>query len=323
MQKWWMIRAGTDNELIPSWLREGIVSIGWADLGDPALYPTKESLFVKADRVYLDNKPLTRHSWVNQIWRFYQEIEVGDRVVSYSKEHREYIIGTIKSEATYRYTDDNSYPNERQVTWESTRISRHNLTQAAKNSLSSVLTVFRIDAWGQELDNALHGTIASTLHNPEHEDIDVLLQELQTQAQAMIEDKIDALNPWDMQDLIDGLLHALGYLTKVADEGINLLAFKDELGFEKPIIKVAIHHRTQVTGSEEIRHLLGAHPLEANSLIVSTGGFTTSALRIAQQNNVKAIDLEQLGQLIVQTYEKLPNTTRALLPLRAFYLPEG
>lgn len=323
MQKWWMIRAGTDNELIPSWLREGIVSIGWADLGDPALYPTKESLFVKADRVYLDNKPLTRHSWVNQIWRFYQEIEVGDRVVSYSKEHREYIIGTIKSEATYRYTDDNSYPNERQVTWESTRISRHNLTQAAKNSLSSVLTVFCIEAWGQELDNALHGTIASTLHNPEHEDIDVLLQELQTQAQAMIEDKVDALNPWDMHDLIDGLLHALGYLTKVADEGINLLAFKDELGFEKPIIKVAIHHRTQVTGSEEIRHLLGAHPLEANSLIVSTGGFTTSALRIAQQNNVKAIDLEQLGQLIVQTYEKLPNTTRALLPLRAFYLPEG
>lgn len=56
---------------------------------------------------------------------------------------------------------------------------------------------------------------------------------------------------------------------------------------------------------------------------MSTGGFTTSALRIAQQNNVKAIDLEQLGQLIVQTYEKLPNTTRALLPLRAFYLPEG
>jgi len=88
----------------------------------------------------------------------------------------------------------------------------------------------RIDAWGQELDNALHGTIASTLHNPEHEDIDVLLQELQTQAQVMIEDKVDALNPWDMQDLIDGLLQALGYSTKVADDGINLLAFKDTLG---------------------------------------------------------------------------------------------
>jgi restriction system protein len=29
MAKWWMIRAGDSNELIPMWKENGIASIGW------------------------------------------------------------------------------------------------------------------------------------------------------------------------------------------------------------------------------------------------------------------------------------------------------
>ena len=29
MAKWWMVRAGDDNELIPIWKKKDVASIGW------------------------------------------------------------------------------------------------------------------------------------------------------------------------------------------------------------------------------------------------------------------------------------------------------
>ncbi|WP_339195938.1 hypothetical protein MKY27_14250 [Solibacillus sp. FSL R5-0449] len=60
MTKWWMVRAGDNNELIPLWLRQQIVSIGWPDLGNPKIYSTKEQLLSNADLVYSEEKPQTR-----------------------------------------------------------------------------------------------------------------------------------------------------------------------------------------------------------------------------------------------------------------------
>ena len=89
MSKWWMIRAGDRNELIPLWLEKGIASIGWARLGDPKRFRSKEQLQRKADEVFAESKPKSRTSWVNQVWRFAHEIKKGDRVITYSKEKRE------------------------------------------------------------------------------------------------------------------------------------------------------------------------------------------------------------------------------------------
>lgn len=38
-----MVRAGDNNELIPIWLRQQIVSIGWPDLENPKHVTTKKT----------------------------------------------------------------------------------------------------------------------------------------------------------------------------------------------------------------------------------------------------------------------------------------
>src|SRR5690606_29080853 len=97
-------------------------------------------------------KPGTRLSWAGQVWRFYREIEVNDRVITYSKETREYLIGTVTKAHQYRPDAiDPYYPNVISVSWESNRISRDLLSQGAKNSLGGILTVFRVDDWGHEI----------------------------------------------------------------------------------------------------------------------------------------------------------------------------
>ena len=142
----------------------------------------------------------------------------------------------------------------------------------------------------------------------------------------MIEDKVDKLDPWQMQVLVGGLLQAMKYNVRISpkgpDGGVDILAYKDDFGFEKPIIKVQVRHRKSSASSPEIQQLLGANPLEANCLFVSTGGFTSHAEAVAKHNSVKFLDLEQLVQLIVQWYEHMPNDARALLPLKKMYVPE-
>jgi len=240
-----MVRAGDNNELIPIWLRQQIVSIGWPDLENPKHVTTKEKLLVKADLVYAEEKPQTRSSWVSQVWRFSHDIEVGDKIISYSKEKREYIVGSVVGDYFYDDSNENPYPNSLKVKWEANNISRDSLSQAAKNSLGSVLTVFRVDQWGSEIEKLLNNPIITTDSDDlEENDETIIIEDLKSKAHLMIEDKVDKLDPWQMQDLIGGLLQAMKYNVKISpkgpDGGVDILAFKDAFGFEQPIIKVQV-----------------------------------------------------------------------------------
>ncbi|WP_411791108.1 restriction endonuclease [Halobacillus rhizosphaerae] len=98
MERWWMVRAGDNNELIPVWKKQGIASIGWPQLGDPNNIQSKSELIDMGDEVYEDSKPGSRNSWVNQVWRFSRDIKKGDKIITYYKETREYMVGTVTGE---------------------------------------------------------------------------------------------------------------------------------------------------------------------------------------------------------------------------------
>ncbi|MEH7399374.1 restriction endonuclease [Gottfriedia acidiceleris] len=327
MTKWWMVRAGDNNELIPIWKQKNVVSIGWADLGNPKLFSSRDVLIQKAHIVYDEDKPAARINWASQVWRFSREIEEGDRVITYARDKREYLIGTVKKAHRFDVTVvEDYYPNIVEVIWEDIKIPRDNLSQGAKNTLGSVLTVFRVDDWGNELEALILGTHPTPDPDDNKEEEEIIKEDFVQKALTMIQDKVDKLDPWEMQDLLAGLLQAMGYNVRVSpkgpDGGVDILAHKDAFGFEKPIIKVQVKHRKSTSGSPEIQQLLGAHPIDANALFLSTGGFTSQAKEVARQNNVKLLDLEELVNLIVYWYEKMPNETRSLLPLQKIYVPE-
>jgi restriction system protein len=87
------------------------------------------------------------------------------------------------------------------------------------------------------------------------------------QAKSMVEDAIDRLDPWQMQDLV-------------------ALAHKDAFGFEQPIIKVQVKHRNDKSSAPEIQQLLGASAMGGSCIFVATGRFKATAVKVAQQNDV-------------------------------------
>ncbi|UCZ53201.1 restriction endonuclease [Bacillus shivajii] len=326
MKRWWMIRAGDDNELIPVWKEQGIASIGWPKLGDPKQFQLKDEMIEKAAEVYSESKPKSRNSWVNQVWRFSREIKKGDKIITYFKETREYLVGTVTEGHFFNESvGDPAYPNNIRVDWEEITVERDTLSQAAKNSLGSVLTVFRVDDWGSEIEQLLEHPFVEPEETDEVEESEII-QDLVNKALVMVQDKVDKLDPWQMQELVGGLLQAMDYNVQVSpkgpDGGIDVLAYKDAFGFEKPIIKVQVKHRKSSASAPEIQQLLGANPIEANSLFVSTGGFTSHAEGVAKHNSVRLVDLEELVDLVVKWYEQMPNDVRALLPLQKMYVPE-
>lgn len=316
MAKWWMIRAGDDNELIPIWKEMSIASIGWPQLGDPKQYRTKDEMSAKADDVFAESKPKSRSSWVNQVWRFSRGINKGDRVITYFKETHFY-DKTVGNQA---------YPNNIEVNWEEVTVERDGLSQAAKNSLGSVLTVFRVDDWGSEIEKLLKNPSLSVVEPVNDDDEDEIVDDIVSRAKVMVQDKIDKLDPWEIQELMGGLLQSMGYNAQVSpkgpDGGVDVLAYKDAFGFEKPIIKVQVKHRKSSASAPEVQQLLGANPIVANSLFVSTGGFTSQAKVVAKHNEVRLVSLEELVNLVVKWYDNMPNDVRALLPLQKMYVPE-
>ncbi|WJQ79817.1 restriction endonuclease [Brevibacillus brevis] len=330
MSKWWMVRAGDNNELIPAWITKEVASIGWSDLGNPLSYSTREKLIEKAHVVYPKERPGTRINWGSQVWKFSREISVDDNIITYSKETREYLVGKVHQPYSYnpKIVSD-YYPNVIGVKWESKRIPRDDLSKGAKNSLGGIATVFRVDSWGNEIEGLLQGNqpiVAVSTTTPDASDTVIIdNSDYIQQAMSLLEDAIDQLDAWKMQDLIGGLLEAMGYQVRVSpkgpDGGVDIIAHRDAFGFENPIIKVQVKHRKVAAGGPEIQQLLGANPIGASSLFVSTGGFTSQAKSVAQQHGVKLIDLTELVELVTEWYERMTAEKQSLLPLKKVYVP--
>jgi restriction system protein len=160
----------------------------------------------------------------------------------------------------------------------------------------------------------------------------IQIEKLQQQATSGIKDFIIQKNPYEFQDLVAALLRAMDYHTsfiaqKGKDGGIDIIAYQDPLGIQKPRIKVQVKHYPETPISVDvIRSLKGViNHGEEVGLFVTSGRFSNEAERFAREANVhiKLIDGEELISLWQQYYSKMPDEDKSLLPLQAIYFLGG
>ncbi|HWI53151.1 MAG TPA: restriction endonuclease [Symbiobacteriaceae bacterium] len=331
MANWWKIMAGRDGVLFDEFISKKIVSIAGEGLGD-VRGKTKEQLLLAGQGVYPDDKPKQIQTWINQLWRFIYEIQPGDRVVVFNKSTRQYSIGTISGAYTYQADMlGPGYSHHFPVVWETNRVSRDSLPESTKNTLGAILAIFQVNNCATDLQAALGGpgtpltAPPNPVTTPDPAEEENWFENLQGIIQERVADKIVKLGPWQVQDLVAGLLQAMGYRTRTSppgpDGGVDVLAHPDEFGFGEPLIKVQVKHRRESAGAPQIRELIGAEPLKAKALFVSTGGFTAAARTEARTKNVVILDLDDLVEKIGIYYDRLPSQTQAILPMQRLYLP--
>lgn len=113
--KTWIYAPGEGAEIWQDCQSNGIMSIGWAEVGDLSLFDTKEEL----DKAYDETFPNSETSNTNSklcLWEFSHVVNEGD--VVFAKDGRYKIIGRGVVESEYIFDSSRTvYPNVRRVKW--------------------------------------------------------------------------------------------------------------------------------------------------------------------------------------------------------------
>lgn len=161
----------------------------------------------------------------------------------------------------------------------------------------------------------------------------LVFESAQAQARQEIQHYVEALGPYEFQDLVAALLRGMGYHTPYVappgpDGGTDVIAYQDPLGTIKPHIRVQVKHRkTAKATREEVAALRGIIRQDREiGLFVSSGGFSADAVREARSGTVhiELIDLDRFLELWESSYDRLTEEDRGLLRLRrvSFLAPE-
>lgn len=325
MSKAWMVRAGEGGRLIEEF-SQGYVAIGWGALGDLNQFTGIDDLRARHIEAYPNAKPGFVSNAVAMVHKFWKEIAIGDHVVTYDPSKRRYLVGLVTGDYQYLHNVVGEYPQVRTVDWIA-EVSRDDLSVASRNSLGSTLTLFGLndEVWAN-ISRVMSGVAEPNEIDSTLEETDIL-GDVKERSREFIKDKITGLDWDEFQELIAGVLRAMGYKTRVtptgADRGVDILASPDGFGFEQPRIVVECKHRKEAMGSQEIRSFLGGRHKDDKGLYVSTGGFTKDARYEAERANIPVtlMDLDQLVDVIIEYYEQMDSEMRTLLPLLKVYWP--
>lgn len=326
-KKIWVIRAGQGAQLIDRFLEKGQVAIGWNELGPIDAGTSRQDIADRIGATWPKWKKGKVSMVAGQIYRFLNKVEVGDHVMTYDPGRRVYPLGTITSDPTYDATVD-ELARVRAVTWEA-EINRDDISQPTKNSLGAISTLFSLrNSAIREILSVASGAQGQELVPEDEIETEESLDAIRDQSRELIKDRINALDPYELQDLVAGVLRAMGYKTRVsapgADRGVDIMASPDGFGFEQPRIIVECKHRTRsAMGAQEIRTFLGGRHKDDKGLYVSTGGFTKDARYEAERASIPLtlMDLDQLVDAIIDHYDSLDSDSRVLLPLAQLYWP--
>ena len=151
---------------------------------------------------------------------------------------------------------------------------------------------------------------------------------LEEQALDGLREYLKKKNPYEFQDIVAALLHAMGYeisfvSPKGKDQGIDIVAYQDPLGVKTPRIKIQVKHRPDANiAVNEIRGLAGLLNKEGDvGLFVTSGHFTADSEIFARNLHIhmELIDFERFIFLWREFYNKLSDIEKNMLPLQAIY----
>ncbi len=325
----WGIHAGRSGEAESLFINGSVIALGWDKIGDlKGIGDTREAFKTYYASKHPNMKQASIAGSAGQLFRFVREMKVGDFVAYPSKQSRTIHLGKITGEYDFVTSQLHSFPQQRKVEWKK-EVPRTHFSQGALYEIGSALTLFTIRTYAEEFLSALDSkaaskpvsasedpTVAEVEHDVEEGTSDFILKTLAQKTKG---------HPF--ADFVACLLQAMGYRTRVSppgiDGGIDIVAHKDELGLEPPIIKVQVKSSVGSIGDPAISQLYGKVAPTEYGLFVTLGTFTSQAVQFARaKSNLRLVDGESLVQLILEHYEQLDSKYKGLIPLRRVYIPE-
>jgi len=328
-QTLWGIHAGATGDAHTLFQARNCVALGWEAFRDlTALSPNREAFKAEYARLYPDAKPMNVAVSAGQLFRFVHEMQPGDLVIYPSKTDRHVHLGRVTGPYTYDPAGAPTYPHQRAVEWLK-RLPRTRFSQGALYEIGSAMSLFQVKNYADEWLAALHGHKPVAPPPDEDETVAAVTEDIiQNTRDFILKTLSREMKGHPLAEFVGHLLNTMGYHCRVsrpgADGGIDIIATRDELGFEPPIVKVQVKSQDSTTGRPEVQALYGNVETNEHGLFVALGGFTNQAAEFARsKSNLRLIDGDALVDLILAHYEAFDSRYKGALPLKRVYVPEG
>jgi restriction system protein len=309
------------------------ISIGWEELGDLTDgVADKDELKARLAKTYPTAKPGAIPVWAGVLWKFMEEMSIGDFIISPNKADRTINFGVVEG-PFYVESGVELHPNRRRVRWVRTGIPRDDFSKSALNEIGSAVTLFRVTRHAQEFlpyFSSAAPPIEPVVSDEEAEvelvEVEPSAERAENYAQDFVISILKALEPYRFEHFVGALLRAMGYRTTVTqksgDGGVDVIANRDPLGIEPPIIKVQCKRTTSTIGGPVVQQLAGAlaHGGSELGLFVTLGSYAPDALHMERtRQDLRLINGSKLVELVFEHYAALESEWKRLLPLRPVY----
>ena len=324
----WGIHAGSEGEADSLFIKNKVIAIGWRRVGDLTQYKDREAYKNKLQETYKDMLAGAYPNTAGIFYRFVYEMQIGDLVIYPSKRSKQIYIGEVTSEYKYRPDSHEEFVHQRNVEWKA-NYPRTKFTQNALYEIGSALSLFQVKNYADEFLAALEGkpeSKESTL-GEETEEVATIAEDVETQTEDFVLKQLYKNYKGEALELfIVHLLEKMGYharQTPPNTPSVDIIAHKDEFGFENPIIKCQVKSEEGTINLDPVEKLCSrVKPPNEYGLFITLSSYNDKAIRYAEsQNNLRLINGYELVDIILEHYNELDTKYKNTIPLNKVFLP--
>ncbi|MFT4096017.1 MAG: restriction endonuclease [Rhodoblastus sp.] len=266
-----------------------------------------------------------------QLYRFVHEMRIGDNVLYPRKADRTVRWGEVVAPYLYNTEDLGEFGHRRGVRWIG-KLSRDSFSQGALYELGSALTFFEVKSFAEEFREkfADPDNVAETQSSPAQDETESgVVHDIEETTRDFISKRIKTdLKGSALEPFVASLFRAMGYNARatraVRDDGIDVIAHRDELGIEPPIIKIQVKSNDANICADHVKAFYAMVHERDVGIFITTGDYTASAASFARsKGNLKLIDGSSFVELIQKYYDRLDIASRETIRLRRVLVPDA
>lgn len=133
--RYWLYSPGTNASKWDEFYRDGIIAIGWGEIGDLNEFSNKDQMKKKMKQCY--NEELSYKNSAHATWQFVHQMKPGDIVFAKKGSSKVIGRGVVTSEYQYDSNREDSYNNVRRINWTHNGVWEHP-GQAAQKTLTDI-----------------------------------------------------------------------------------------------------------------------------------------------------------------------------------------
>ena len=265
-----------------------------------------------------------------QLYRFVHEIGIGDRILYPRKFDRTLHWGEISGPYLYDCDNSTGFAHQRNVRWIA-QASRDEFSPGALFEIGSTLALFRVREFALEFLRRFEPDEAAELQRNDEqfeEQVDATRRDIVETTNDFIAKTLKTnLKGSRLEPLVAELFRAMGYRAHatraVRDEGVDVIAHRDELGIEPPILKIQVKSGDSNISAETVKAFYAMVQERDVGIFISTGNYTAAAREFARtKGNLKLMAGSEFIGLITKFYDSLPPQVRQLIPMRRVLVPD-